>query len=99
MIRTGDTVGPFKLQMSYVVFIYLFQRTVPLAGITVTVLKVMVCRAVIGTMSTSDPAPAKVLVTLPKYTVVSAADWEATTRPVLLNTPVPWMIFAESDAR
>ena len=59
----------------------------------------MVCLAVMGTISVSAPEPAKVLVVCPKYTVVNAADCEATFNPDMLTTPVPRIILAESDAK
>lgn len=72
---------------------------VPPVGIVVVGVNVIVCMAVIGLMSTSDPAPPAVTKVPPRYTVVRPADWEAIG--ILLSTipPAPFIIFAESEAR
>lgn len=53
-----------------------------------------------GTIKTSDPAPAAVPTVPAKYTPVRAADCEAIGIFVLKVLPVPcWMRFPESEAK
>lgn len=60
----------------------------------------ILCIEVIGAINTSEPAPPAVPTVPARYTVVNAADWEATVRLLLLIMPPDARInFAESDAR
>ena len=71
----------------------------PPFGTGVELTKETVCIAVWFETSTSAPATPDETDEL-KNTVVSAADWEATVKPVNTSAPVAvFIIFAESDAK